>query len=119
MIVTIRNLTDEPIVAETCPASSKFGIKLSKRTKTQLLHNLVLEPSCRLTTRLPRGELILHGHSDTDTSTLAFSDDEKAPILSEGYPAGHKISLSTIFAKSWNIVPLPRDSIWRIFSFKV
>ena len=122
MIVTIRNLTDEHIIAETHPTSSKLGVK-SKRTKTwQLPSNLVLQPSCRLTTRLPKGELILHAHSCTsDVSNLSFSD-EKTPILEEGWffdPASLKISLSTIFTKSWNVVPVPHGSKWRIFSLKV
>jgi len=111
MIVTIRNLTGEPIIAETYPTSSRPST------------NLVLQPSCRLTTKLPRGELVLRAHSCTDVPKLAFSDNEKAPlILKEGWhfdPVGHKISLSTIFTASWNVVPLPHDSIWRIFSFKV
>jgi hypothetical protein len=120
MIVTFRNLTDEPIIVETYPTSSKLGIQPSKRIK--LLPNLILQPSSRLTTTLPKGELILHAHSGTDVPNLAFFDNEEAPNLEEGWlfdQEGHRISLSTIFTSSWNVVPLPHASIWRIFSFKV
>ena len=121
MIVTIQNLTDEPIIAQTYSTSSKLGIKPSSK-RTLPLRSLVLQPSCRLTTRLPKGELILHAHSRTGVPKLTFFDDEKASNLEEeGWlfdPVGHKISLSTI-STSWNVVPLPHGSIWRIFSLRV
>lgn len=113
MFVTIRNLTDEPIVAET-PCS---------KAPIRLWPNLVLQPSCPLTTNLPRGELILHASCPhTDVQNLAFSDNEKAPDLEEGRffdLTACKISLPTIFTASWNVIPLPSSSKWRVFYFKV
>ena len=109
--VTFRNLTDEPIVAQISPR---------KRTKTQL----VLQPFCRLTstTRLSKGELILHRtrtRTDEDVPNLVKFASEKSQVLEEGGLsdlADAKISLSTIFTGSWNVV---RVSQWHIFSFKV
>ena len=102
--VTFRNLTDEPIVAQ---------IHSSKRTKTQL----ILQPSCRLTTRLAKAELSLHSsRAGTGTDSDVF---EKSLALEEGRlfdSADEKISLSTIFKGSWNVVHVSK---WRIFSFKV
>lgn len=106
--VTFRNLTDEPIVAQICPRS--------KRTKTQL--ELILLPSCRLATRLPKGELILRRtrtctRTDGDASNLVF---EKSKVLGEGRlfdSADVKIPLSTVFKGVVHV------SQWRIFSFKV
>ena len=107
--VTFRNLTDEPIVAQIHPC---------KQTKTQL----ILQRSCRLTTRLPKGELSLHPYppsrtgTDSDVPSLVF---EKSLALEEGRfidSADEKISLSTIFRGSWNVVHVSK---WHIFSFKV
>ena len=56
--VTFRNLSDEPIVAQIHPR---------KRKDTQAL--LILQPSCRLTTKIAEGELSLHPHSRTLTPT--------------------------------------------------
>ena len=108
--VTFRNLTDEPIVAQVRPR---------KRTKKT---QLILDPSCRLTTTLAKGELSLHPHShtrartDSDVSNLVV---EKSLALEEGRLfdlADNKVPLSTIFKGSWNVVQVAK---WRIFSFKV
>lgn len=106
--VTFRNLTDEPIVAQIHP---------SKRTKTQL----ILQPSCRLTTTLAKGDFSLHSHFPTGTLSSTDSDlvFEKSLALEEGRLfdlADNKISLSTTFRGSWNVVHVSK---WRIFSFKV
>ena len=114
--VTFRNLTDEPIVAQIHPHT--------KRTETQA--QLILQPSCRLTTKLANGELSLHPQAhprtltrtDKDVPNLVF---DKSLILEE--PEGRlfdsaddKISLSTIFRGPWNVVHVSK---WRILSIKV
>ena len=110
-IIIFRNLTDEPIVAQIHPC---------KQTKTQL----ILQPSCRLTTRLAKGELSLHPHPPSRTGTGTDSDVpnlvfENSLALEEGRlfdSADEKISLSTLFKGSWNVVHVSK---WRVFSFKV
>ena len=86
--VTFRNLTDESIVAQIHPR---------KRKETRA--ELVLQPSCRLTTGLAKGDLSLHPH----THSLARTDKdvpnpifEKSLALEEGRlfdSAEDKISL--------------------------
>ena len=110
--VTFRNLTDEPIVAQIRPR------KRRKETRAEL----ILHPSCRLTTNLAKGELSLHPHyrtltpTDKDVPNVIF---EKSLALEEGRffeLEKDKISLSTTFKGPWNVV---HASKWRILSFKV
>ena len=109
--VTFRNLTDEPIVAQIHP-----------RNRTETRAQLLLRPSCRLTTSLPKGELSLYPHTrtlartDKDVPNLIF---EKSLALEEGRifdSVEDKITLSSIFRRPWNVL---HTSKWRIFSFKV
>ena len=112
--VTFRNLTDEPIVAQIRPR------KRRKETRVEL----ILHPSCRLTTKLAKGELSLHPHphyrtltpTDKDVPNVIF---EKSLALEEGRffeLEEDKISLSTTFKGPWSVV---HASKWRILSFKV
>jgi hypothetical protein len=103
--VTFRNLTDESIVAQIQPRT--------KRTETRA--QIILHPSCRLTTKLAKGELSLHPHSHP----LTHTDKDVPNLIFEGRlfdSAEDKISLSTTFRGPWDVV---HASKWRIFSFKV
>ena len=109
--VTFRNLTDEPIVAQIHP-----------RNRTETRAQLVLQPSCRLTTSLPKGELSLYPHARTLARTdkdVQNSIFKKSLALEERRifdSVEDKISLSSIFRRPWNVL---HTSKWRIFSFKV
>ena len=100
--VTFRNLSDEPIVAQIHPPKRKDN-------RAQL----ILQPSCHLTTKLAEGEISLHPHSRTLTST----DKDVPNVIFEKLMALEgQNSLSTTFRGPWNVV---HASKWRILSFKV
>ena len=106
--VTFRNLTDEPVVVQIHPR---------KRMETQV--HLTLHASCCLTTKVGKGELSLHPHFRTLTEDVPHLVFEKSLALEEGRlfdSADDKISLSTIFRGSWNVVHVSK---WRILSFRV
>ena len=109
--VTFRNLTDELIVAQIYPR---------KRKETQA--QLILQPSCRLTTKLAEGELSLHPHSRTLTLTEKDVPNvifEKSLALEEGRlfeSEEDKVSIATTFRGPWSVVHALK---WRILSFKV
>ena len=101
--VTFRNLSDEPIVAQIHPR---------KRKDSPSRVQLILQPCCRLTTKLSEGELSLYPH----TRTLNPTDKDVPNIIFEKSMALEgQISLSTTIGP-WNVV---HASKWRILSFKV
>ena len=128
MLLTIRNLTDEPITAHTYPSPSKFSASFQAGTKAPPSANeFLLQPLLNFTTILPKGirrELILrrslNGPEPLRTNTP--NTIEKARLLdneSHIRPEGFKIRFSTTFSASWQMVKVPRECPWRVYTSRV
>lgn len=123
MLLTIRNLTEEPIAAYTHPSS------LRTRTKVKALPSaseFLLQPSLDFITTLPKGirrELILwNSQNGPDPLQPNSSDaDEKAGLLDKWHthPEGFKIQVSVTFAASWQLVKVPQECPWRVYINRV
>lgn len=137
MLITIRNLTTEPITAHTYPSSSSKFLCLSKDPGNVAFSSdtLSLLPCLDVTTRLPKGlrrEIILSPQIPTiddvrasnklDTPIIVRVTDQKGSLDDKEWhihPQGFKISFSMTFASSWRFVPVSDSCPWRVFIRRV
>lgn len=120
MLLTIRNLSADPILAHTPSTSSKFNIRRS--SSASLNDEFLLQPSIDFTTLLPKGhsrELIIRA-ARSGTST---PDSNSATDLVEKewriHPGSFKIRFSLALAPSWQVVDVPKGCPWWVFTSRV
>jgi len=132
MLLTIRNLTGEPITARTCPTPHKFNIQnLGKANSDAAGHSQVVEyiihPLAESSMTLPKGfrkHVVLRRTSElpNQESELSVPKVEEKALLDKEWdvnPEGFKIRFSMTLSASWQVVPVATDSPWRIFCTKV
>ena len=128
MLLTIRNLTDEPIVAHTYPSPSKFSARFQAGTKAPpSASELILQPLLNFSTTLPKGirrELLLRRSPNGAEPLRANSPNivEKVGLLDNGcdtHPEGFKVRFSTTFSASWQVVKVPRECPWKVYTARV
>lgn len=126
MLLTIRNLTDEPIAAHTYPAPSKFTATFRSGTKpSPSASEFIVQPLLNFSTTLPKGirrELILRRSQNGPEPLRANSPNtaEKAGLLDNGiHPEGFKIRFPTTFSASWKVAKLPRECPWRVYTSRI
>jgi len=129
MLLTIRNLTEEPIAAYTYPSASKFTASLHTRIKVKPppASEFLLQPSLDFTTTFPKGirrELILWRSQDGLGPLRPNSSHtvETAGLLDKEWqihPKAFKIQVSVTFAASWQLVKVPQECPWRVYTFRV
>lgn len=128
MLLTIRNLTDEPIAAHTYASPSKFSAGFQAGTKwPPSASEFLLQPLLNFSTTLPKGirrELILRRSQNGPELLRANSLNtvEKEKLLNDEldiHPEGFKIRFSTTFSASWQVVKVPRECPWRVYTARV
>lgn len=133
MLLTIRNLSEEPISAHTIPAPSKFGVS---RVSGQLRSGpptepeLILHPSVDFSTTLAKGlsrELVLHrlGYRKDDGQQLSKFPSTATVVERAGErvwhvdPEGFKIRFSMMGSASWQPISVESQCPWRIYCNRV
>lgn len=121
MLLTIRNLSTDAILAHTPSTPSKFNIRRSG-TATSPPDEFLLQPSIDFTTLLPKGrsrELIIR----TARSKTSSLDSNSATGLVEKewhiHPESFKIRFSLVLAASWQFVDTPKGCPWWVFTSRV
>jgi 1-phosphatidylinositol phosphodiesterase len=128
MLLTIRNLTDEPIAGHTYPSPSKFSASLQAGAKAPpSASEFLLQPLLNFSTILPKGtrrELILRRSQNGPEPLRANFPNtvEKARLLDNEWhihPEGFKIRFSMTFSASWQVVKVPLGCPWRVYTSRV
>jgi len=128
MLLTVRNLTNEPIVVHTHPSPSKFSAGFLAGTKApHSASEFLLQPLLNSSTTLPRGirrELILQRTQNGPEPLQANSPNtvEKGNLLGNGrdtHLEGFKIRISMMCLASWQVVKVPRECPWRVYTIRV
>lgn len=121
MLLTIRNLSADPILAYTAPSSSKFNIRRSS-SSTSPNDEFLLQPSIDFTTLLPKGrgrELIIRAARSGALTPDSNSATELVEKEWHIHPESFKIRFSLALVASWQVVNVPRGCPWWVFTSRV
>ncbi|PPR00050.1 hypothetical protein CVT24_009006 [Panaeolus cyanescens] len=131
MLITIRNLSEEPISAHTVPNHSKFSAsKANSPFGPPTEPEFILHPSINFSTTLAKGlnrELVLHrlGYRKGDHQQLSkvpsgdtAVEDKEAKVW-HVHPEGFKIRLSMMGAASWQPVHVDDQCPWKVYCNRI
>lgn len=121
MLLTIQNLSADPIVAHRHHKPSKFNVRRNGRP-TAPLDEFHLPPSSSYTTSLAKGpgsEIVIRHDGNGSITPDSTSATGLATKEWHIHPDSFKIDFSLALGASWQVIDVPKGCPWVIFKSRV